>query len=308
MQEKFGRYFRNGAYSVRFVLVGAVLGALVLAGAVRVAQAAYPSDSVAQYAGCLSTNGSGGNIDRVAVGLTPTKPCSSNEVLVHLSGGTITQVTAGTGLTGGGNNGFVTLGITPSFQLPQSNCSSGQFVASNGSGGWSCQSQKTYSGSDFALSNQSCGSGQFLTGIDASGVKQCAVDQTYSNGTGLDLSGNTFSLSSGYQLPQGCSSGQVATSNGNNTWSCHSGTGSMYTYEVSGGYVTVGDPLDLSGDTESSWVYCNYGDLVTGGGEYTDHVDQVYNGPYGNGWEVTGSTGPFSQGHVQAHAMCLHVG
>jgi len=288
-----------------FAIAG--LGIIGLAGA-GAAYAAYPSDTVTQYAGCLSTSGAGGTLHSVAVGLSPTKSCGPNETLVHLSGGTITQVSAGTGLSGGGNNGYVTLSLDPKYQLPQINCSSGQFVASNGSGEWTCQSQKTYSGTDFALSNQSCGTGQFLAGIDASGVAQCSPDQTYSNGTGLDLSGNTFSLNSGYQLPQSCSSGQVATSNGDNTWSCQNGTGSLYTYTVSGNYVTVGDPLDLSGDTQSSYANCNSGSIVTGGGAFTDHVDQVYNGPNSNGWRVTGSTGPLSQGHIQAYAVCLHIG
>jgi hypothetical protein len=287
-----------------FAIAAAVV--LAVAGVAGVAVAAYPSDSVTQYAGCLSTGGASGNLGSVAVGLTPAKPCGSNEMLVHLSGGTITQVSAGTGLSGGGTNGYVTLGIQLGYQLPQSSCSSGQFVASNGSGGWSCQSQKTYSGTNFALSNQSCSTGQFLTGIDPSGVKQCAADQTYSSGVGLDLSGNTFSLSSAYQLPQSCLSGQVATSNGNGTWSCHSGTGSLNTYTVTGAYWTL--PVDFSGDTKTSTAFCNYGDIVTGGGEYTNHVDQVYNGPDNNGWRVTGSVGPLSGGSLQAYAVCLHVG
>ena len=57
-------------------------------------------------------------------------------MMVHLSGGTITQVTAGTGVavsgvggTGYVNNGFATVGLDPKFQLPQSSCANGQFVA-----------------------------------------------------------------------------------------------------------------------------------------------------------------------------------
>ena len=298
---------RERTHGVLLVLVGAGLGIIGLGAGVAVA--AYPSDSVTQYAGCLTNSGmAAGNLVSVAVGLTPAKACGTNQVLVHLSGGTITQVSAGSGLSGGGNNGYVTLSLDPKYQLPQTSCSSGQVVASDGSGGWTCQSQKTYSGTDFALSNQSCGAGQFLTGFDPSGAALCSPDQTYSNGTGLDLNGNTFSLSSGYQLPQSCSAGQVATSNGDSTWSCHSGTGSLYTYTVTGDFETVGDPLSLTGDTRSSFASCNNGDIVTGGGEYTDHVDQVYNGPNSNGWRVTGSTGAFSQGHLQAYAVCLHTG
>jgi hypothetical protein len=307
---------RKRVGSVRFLLVSTAVGVIVLAGGAAIAIAAYPSDSVAVYTGCLNTSGtSSGNVGNFAVGSNPAKPCGMNQVLIHLSGGTITKVSAGTGVnvsgvggTGYVNNGYATVGIDPKYQLPQTSCSSGQFVASDGSGGWSCKDQKTYSGTNFALSNQSCSTGQFLTGIDSSGLPSCANDQTYSNGSGLDLSGNMFSLKSGYQLPQGCNSGQVATSDGSNTWSCQSGVGSLYTYSISGGYVTVGDPLSLDGDTESSYAYCNSGDIATGGGEYTDHVDQVYNGPQSsNGWRVTGSTGAFSQGHVRAFVVCLHL-
>jgi hypothetical protein len=94
-------------------------------------------------------------------------------VVVHISGGTITNVIAGNGLTGGGSNGSVTLGLNGSYKLPQS-CSDGQIVK------WDA----------------------------TNGVWSCATDQTYTNGAGLDLNGNTFSLNSKYQLPQGCSSGQ----------------------------------------------------------------------------------------------------
>lgn len=313
------RYLQKRAHDTRFLLVSAAAVTIVLAGA-AIAIAGYPSDSVSVYTGCLTMSGtSAGNIGSVALGTTPAKSCGQNQLQIHLSGGTITQVTAGTGVnvsgvggTGYVNNGFATVTIDPKYQLPQTSCSQGQFVASDGSGGWSCKDQKTYSGTNFAVSNQACDTGQFLTGIDANGLKQCANDHTYSNGTGLGLSGNTFSLSSQYQLPQGCSNGQVATSNGNGTWGCHSGVGSLYTYSLWGGYITVGDPLSLSGDTQSSWVFCNNGDLATGGGSYTDHVDQVNSAPYYSngsvGWKVTGSTGALSQGHVQAVVQCLHIG
>ena len=150
-----------------------MLGVIVLGGAAAIAIAEYPSDSVTVFTGCLSNGGSSaGNIGSFAVGSSPSKPCGSNQLLIHLSGGTITQVTAGTGVdvsgvggTGYVNNGFATVGIEPKYQLPQTSCSSGQFVASNGSGGWSCKSQQTYSGTDFAVSDKSCSAGQFVNGI-----------------------------------------------------------------------------------------------------------------------------------------------
>jgi hypothetical protein len=301
------RYLQNRARSVRFLLVSAALGTIVLAGAAVIAIAAYPQDTVTVYTGCLNTGGtSAGNIGSVAVGSNPAKSCGQNQLMIHLSGGTITKVSAGTGLTGGGADGYVGVAIDPHYQLPQTSCSSGQFVASDGSGGWSCTSQKTYGGSDFALSGQSCNSGQFLTGIDASGMKQCANNQTYNNGAGLDLTGNTFSVNSGFRLPQNCNSGQTAVSNGNNTWGCHSTVGGLSDY-IKWWNVELGD-----NDTETATVYCDNSDIATGGGVRSDsdvHSSSPTNS--GEGWFATASTGfdfGFGSGYVTAYVKCLHMG
>jgi hypothetical protein len=172
-----------------------VLAGVVLAGtAAGGAFAAYPDTNVDSYTGCLN---SGGQIGQVANGANPRQPCGSGQDVIHLSGGDITKVTAGSGLTGGGDNGAVTISLGSGFQLPQS-CAAGKIPQWDGSA-W-----------------------------------QCADDKTYSAGTGLDLNGSTFSVSSGYQLPQGCSSGQVATSNGNNTWKCQSSVGGLSVYTVWG--------------------------------------------------------------------------
>jgi len=140
----------------------AVVAGLVLAGAsAGGAIAAFPDTNVESYAGCLNIGGnSGGQIGQVAVGDVPLKACGSNQKLIHLSGGDITNVIAGTGLSGGGDNGAVTLSLDSGHSLPQ-NCSNGQVAKSNGSNAWSCAGDN---------------------------------DTTYSAGTGLKLTGTQFAL------------------------------------------------------------------------------------------------------------------
>jgi hypothetical protein len=192
------RYFRKRIRSRRFLLVSAIVGLVVLGGS-AIAYAAYPNNGVAVMTGCLTTSGTGsGQIVNVAMGTNPAKACGANQKQVQLSGGTITRITAGTGLstTGSGgtggtgyiNNGFATLGLQDSYALPQN-----------------------------------CGPNQVP---DWGGIENpkwiCANDQntTYSASTGLDLSNSkAFSIDSTYQLPQSCQNGQIPGWTGS-AWIC----------------------------------------------------------------------------------------
>jgi len=138
----------------------------VVAATAGVAYAVYPDSGVAVYTGCLNTGGSaGGQISSVAVNPTsPLKPCGNNQTLVHLSGGTVTKVIAGSGLSGGGSDGAVTLSLSSGFQLPQS-CANGQAPVESSSG-WTC--------GNFANANQSCSAG-FVSGVDSGGGLNCGT-------------------------------------------------------------------------------------------------------------------------------------
>jgi Chaperone of endosialidase len=66
-----------------------------------------------------------------------------------------------------------------------------------------------------------CGSTQAIRLVNTDGTVACVpVGQSYSAGTGLQLSGTTFAMLPGFRLPQSCASGRVPKSNGSNVWTC----------------------------------------------------------------------------------------
>ena len=80
--------------------------------------------AVPSYTGCL--NLSSGTFTSVAPGNAPLSSCGASQIQIHLSGGDITRVVAGSGLTGGATEGVATLqvdeatiptGITAGFGL-----------------------------------------------------------------------------------------------------------------------------------------------------------------------------------------------
>lgn len=98
-----------------------VVAVLAAAGAVALAFggsafAGHETTSVPSYTGCLNPNG--GTVYNLKLGNAPlnecTGPAQQPQPTIHLSGGDITGVTAGNGLTGGGGEGTVRLDVDSS--------------------------------------------------------------------------------------------------------------------------------------------------------------------------------------------------
>lgn len=188
-----------------------VATAVVLTGILAVASDAGHETSPVSVTGCLKT--SNGTLTRLAVGDSPLSPCPSGNVTVHMSGGDLTSVTAGTGLSGGGTGGAVTLDVD---FADFGSCAAGSAIRVNG-GTATCEADDdttytagsglTLTGTTFAADTAVvqarvsgfCSVGSSIKTINVDGSVVCEADDntTYSAGTGLDLTGTTFDVDFG---------------------------------------------------------------------------------------------------------------
>jgi hypothetical protein len=155
------------------------VAALCVVALTGTALAGHQTSGVKSYTGCLVSGD--GVIIKVKEGNSPRSACTGGQVEAHFSGGDITKISVGSGLSlpNGGDNGEVRIVLDASHSLPQG-CTTGRVAKWNGSA-WIC-------------------------GVDN--------DTTYTAGTGLDLSAaNAFSIEPAYRVKNtpDCSSGQFAT-------------------------------------------------------------------------------------------------
>jgi hypothetical protein len=190
--------------ALSLVIAGIVIGLTTPAASSAAPPQGRPDApaAVLSYTGCL--NPGPNTLVQVAVGDIPANPpCRSGAIEVHFSGGDLTSLTAGTGLTGGGVNGDVSIALAPTFQLPQT-CTPNQGTAWNGTG-WACASftSEVAFNSLVALLgspgtiNQGSNPVHWtkLKGVPAGFADGTDdIGPSYSAGFGLNLSGTTFSV------------------------------------------------------------------------------------------------------------------
>ncbi|MFO1313636.1 MAG: tail fiber domain-containing protein [Burkholderiales bacterium] len=191
-------------------------------------------------------------------------------------------VGTGPGLTGGPITGIGTINLATTQLLPTTACANGQIARWNGSA-WACSTDANSGGTVTSV-----GSGTGLTG-------------------GPITSSGTLSIAAGYQLPQGCTNGQIPKSNGAGGWTCAADASSGGTVTsvaagagLTGGTITTAGTLAVDTSVIQSRVTgtCPAGSsirVIAANGTVTCQADNT--GPanafvlYGNAFGQTASVG-----------------
>jgi hypothetical protein len=184
----------------------------------------------------------------------------------HASVGDITAVTAGDGLSGGGDSGEVTL--TANIDYLQRRV------------------------------NVECDAGSSIRVINSDGSVTCQInnDTIYTAGAGLALNGTQFSITTPYQLPQGCTNEQIAQWNGSE-WQCtNASVGDITAVTAGDGLSGGGDSGDVTLEADTDYlqrrvnVECEAGSsirVINSDGSVTCQSDTLYTA--GAGLELVGA-------------------
>jgi len=175
-------------------LAVAALGVVAIAGT---ALAGHQTSGVKSYTGCLVSGD--GVLIKIKEGNAPKSACSGGQVEAHFSGGDITKISVGSGLSlpNGGDNGEVRIELAAGQTLPQG-CDTFEFPIKRSSG-WVCADHEAGTGlvlgtsvatdgsvtidygigANYRVKNHpDCPSGQFATGFEGDGDIQCAAPPT----------------------------------------------------------------------------------------------------------------------------------
>ncbi len=183
---------RHGKVRKSVVAIATAAAAIVvLAGT---ALAGHQTSGVKSYTGCL-VSGDGVMI-KIKEGEAPRSPCTGGQVQAHFSGGDITKISVGNGLSlpNGGDNGAVEIRLDASHSLPQ-DCAQFEVPMKKVSAGWACANHDVGTGlgmdrtlgasggtvafrilADYQVKNDpDCLAGEYAYGFESNGTIKCST-------------------------------------------------------------------------------------------------------------------------------------
>jgi hypothetical protein len=218
------------------------------------------------------------------------------------SGGTLTTVTAGSGLSGGGSGVSVTLSVNTSAIQARvtGSCVAGEYIrAIDATGAVTCQADNggtvyaagtglTLTGSTFAVNpvavqtrvTGTCAAGEYVRAIGQDGTVTCQADNggtVYTAGTGLTLTGAQFAANPAVvqsRVTANCAAGNsIRQINQDGTVVCEDDTDTNTTYSAGTGLTLAGTTFNVN----SASVQLRGATTACGSGQYVRSIDAAGN-------------------------------